>query len=102
MFRTNSPVSSSPRSFIPLISRIINEEEYNIPDVNTELQDWNIPEIQVKEIYKNKFSPLSFTSDYNVKIAEQVYALNKEYEKCQLFSKEAIRKHVGQWAGQSL
>lgn len=36
---------------------------------------------------------MSFISDYNVKIVEQVYALKKEHENYQLFSKEVIRKY---------
>lgn len=93
MFRTNSSASGSSRTSIQSILGIINEEEYNIYEVNTELQDWNIPKISVNEIYKSRFSPLSFTSDYNVKTVEKVYALTKEHGKCQLFSREAVRKH---------
>jgi hypothetical protein len=35
----------------------------------------------------------SFKSEYHVKTVEQVYALSKEHETCQLFSLEFIRKH---------
>jgi len=35
----------------------------------------------------------SFKTEQHVKIVEQVYALNKEHELCQLFSPEAIRRH---------
>ena len=35
----------------------------------------------------------SFRSEHHVKTVEQVYALSKEHETCQLFSPESIKKH---------
>jgi hypothetical protein len=35
----------------------------------------------------------SFKSEHHVKTVEQVHAINKEHETCQLFSPESIRKH---------
>jgi len=40
-----------------------------------------------------KWSMTSFKTEQHVKTVEQVYALNKEHELCQLFSPEAIKRH---------
>lgn len=70
-----SSSSKSSWSSIPPIPSITKEEEFNFPEVNLDLQDWKIPLTPTKEIYKTSFSPFSFSSDYNVKTVEQVYAL---------------------------
>jgi len=49
--------------------------------------------IPSKEIYRKKWFMTSFKTEQHVKTVEQVYALNKEHELCQLFSPEAIRRH---------
>jgi len=77
------------------IPEIVNEEqvEYKSNDSNIDFNDWNIPRVPSKEIYRKKWSMTSFKSEYHVKTVEQVYALSKENETCQLFSLEFIRKH---------
>ena len=46
------------------------------------------------EIYsKSSFNPLSFKGNYHVKTLEQVYALSKTHEKCQLWSPDVRKKH---------
>jgi hypothetical protein len=51
------------------------------------------PRFPVKEIYKKQWSMSAFRRERHVKTVEQVYALSKEHETCQLFSLESIRKH---------
>ena len=53
----------------------------------------NIPRVPSHEIYKKKWSLSSFKSEHRIKSVEQVYALNKQHETCQLFSPESIKKH---------
>lgn len=53
MFTSNSSIIS--RSSIPPIPSIINEEEYNFPEVNLDLQDWKIPQTPIKESAKQAF-----------------------------------------------
>jgi hypothetical protein len=86
-FRSNS--SSSYRSTrIPEIPEVINEEhvEYHDEDSYIDVNDWNIPKVPNKEIYRKKWSMTSFKIEQHVKVVEQVYALNKENELCKLFS----------------
>ena len=43
---------------------------------------WNIPKVATSQFYKSSsWSPFTaFKTDYHVKIIEQVYGINKEYE----------------------
>jgi len=77
------------------IPEIVNEEqvEYQSDDSFIDFDDWNIPKVPSKEIYRKKCLMTLFKSEHHVKTVEQVYAINKEHETCQLFSPESIRKH---------
>ena len=57
------------------------------------MNDWNIPRVPSPEIYKKKWSLASFKSEHHIKSIEQVYALSKQHETCQLLSPESIKKH---------
>jgi hypothetical protein len=94
LFRSNSSVSSRSTR-IPEIPEVVNEEhvEYHDEDSFIDVNDWNIPKVPSKEIYRKKWSMTSFKTEQHVKTVEQVYALNKEHELCQLFSPEAIKRH---------
>jgi len=94
LFRSNSSVSCRSTR-IPEIPEIINEEhvEYHVEDSFIDINDWNIPKVPNKEIYRKKWSMTSFKTEQHVKIIEQAYALNKEHELCQLFSPESIKRH---------
>jgi hypothetical protein len=82
LFRSNSSVSS--RSSIPMIPEIVNEKhvEYHDDDSLIDFNDWNIPKVPSKEIYRKKWLKASFRTEHHVKTVEQVYALNKEHELC--------------------
>jgi hypothetical protein len=94
LFRSNSSVSSKSTR-IPEIPEVVNEEhvEYHDEDSFIDVNDWNIPKVPGKEIYRKKWSMTSFKTEQHVKTVEQVYALNKEHELCQLFSPNAIKRH---------
>jgi hypothetical protein len=57
LFRCNSSVSSRSTR-IPEILEIINEEhvEYHVEDSFIDINDWNIPKVPNKEIYRKKWS----------------------------------------------
>lgn len=95
LFRSNSSVSSRSTTPAPIPSMdiLINEEEHEYQDVKIDLS-WNIPKVKTKEIYKTSFLQSTFNVDLQVKTVEQVYALSKPRETCQLLSKESIRKHL--------
>ena len=82
LFRSSS--STSSRSTIPEIpedTRILNSKSYEIPDLNLNLGDWNIPKVPINQIYKSSWSlKKAFKTDYHVKTIEQVYGINKKYE----------------------
>jgi hypothetical protein len=94
LFRSNSSVSSKSTR-IPKIPEVVNEEhvEYHDEDSLIDANDWNILKVPSKEIYRKKWSMASFKTEQHVKTVEQVYALNKEHELCQLFGPEAIKRH---------
>lgn len=60
---------------------------------NIDFNDWNIPKVPSKKMYRKQWSMSAFRSEHHVKMVEQVYALSKEHETCLLFSPESIRKH---------
>jgi hypothetical protein len=95
LFRSNSSVCSRSSTRIPEIPEIVNEEhvEYHNDDSLIDFDNWNIPKVPSKEIYRKKWLKTSFRTEHHVKTVEHVYTLNKEHELCQLFSSEAIRKH---------
>lgn len=70
LFRTNSCSSSSSRTSIG-----------------------RMPKIPSQNIYKKKWSLSAFNSTTHVKTVEQVYALSKEHESCQLLNLDSIKKH---------
>jgi len=81
-FRSNSSVSS--KSSIDRIPEIVNEEQVELQsdDYLIDFDDWNIPKVPSKEIYRKKWLKTSFQSEHHVKTVEQVYAINKEHEIC--------------------
>ena len=93
--RTNSCSSSSSRASISRLPEIVNEEQVEFESNNSELdyRDWNIPRIPSQEIYKKRWSLPSFKTTTHVKTVEQVYALGKELEVCQLLNLESIKRH---------
>ena len=82
LFRSSSSISfwsSIPK--IPEDTRILNSKSYEIPDLNLNLGDWNIPKVPINQIYKSSwFLKKAFKTDYHVKTIEQVYGINKKYE----------------------
>ena len=93
--RSNSIASGSSRSSLNRIPDIVNEDqfEYQSND-NVDFNEWNIPKVPSNKIYiKKNWSIASFKSEHHVKTVEQVYALSKQHETCQLFSPESIKKH---------
>ncbi|KAI8572074.1 hypothetical protein RHMOL_Rhmol01G0170500 [Rhododendron molle] len=95
LFRTNSTASSSNIASLSSIPNIINQEEHEYQDLATDyFENWNIPKIPVKEIYRSSFLTDSFRTDQIAKTVEQVYAITKKEEKCSLLSKESIQKHL--------
>jgi hypothetical protein len=92
-FRSSSSRSHIPSSF-DSSDNVVNNEEICIMDQELNLQEWKLPFVPTKNIYKQStFSNLSFLSDYTIKIVERTVSLNKEYETIKLFSKDSIEKH---------
>ncbi|CAL9004307.1 unnamed protein product [Prunus brigantina] len=97
LFRTNSCSSSSFRTSIGRLPEIVNEEQFeynsNNSDEQLDFRDWNIPKVPSQNIYRKKWSLSAFNSTTYVKTVEQVYALSKEHESCQLLNLDSIKKH---------
>jgi hypothetical protein len=71
LFRSNSSVSSRSTR-IPEIPEVVNEEhvEYHDEDSFIDVNDWNIPKVPSKEIYRKKWSMTSFKTEQHVKTVE--------------------------------
>ncbi|KAI8558938.1 hypothetical protein RHMOL_Rhmol04G0135100 [Rhododendron molle] len=56
LFRSNSTASSSSMASLSPIPNIINQEEHEYQDLTADyFENWNIPKIPVKEIYRSSF-----------------------------------------------
>jgi hypothetical protein len=85
---------SSSRSHMSTHNDTMYNKEINMMNVERNLQEWNIPSIPTKNIWKQStFSSLSFLSDYNIKTVEKTISLNNEYESIKLFNREAMERH---------
>ncbi|KAI5350918.1 hypothetical protein L3X38_003809 [Prunus dulcis] len=96
LFRTKSCNSASSSASISRLPEIVNEEQFEYNSSSKEqldFRDWNIPKVPSQKIYKKHWLPSSFNSTTHVKTVEQVYALSKEHETCQLLNLESILKH---------
>ncbi|CAL9025746.1 unnamed protein product, partial [Prunus brigantina] len=97
LFRSTSCSSSSSRTNIGRLPEIVNEEQFeynsNNSDEQLDYRDWNIPKVPSNNIYRKKWSLSAFNSTTHVKTVEQVYALSKEHESCQLLNLDSIKKH---------
>ena len=89
LFRTSFSVNS--RSPMASILDSINQEEHNYENISQDLGNWNIPNINPKQIYESTFTD-NFKTNYNVKTVEKIYAINREDENCSLLSYEVIKK----------
>ena len=95
LFRSNSSVSSRSTTLpsIPNQGLVINEEDVEIQNDKFN-SEWNIPNLPIKDIYKTTFLQNVFKVALHVKTIEQVYALEKPRETCQLFDKKFIKRHL--------
>ena len=95
LFRSNSSVSSRSTTLpsIPNQGLVIHEEDVEIQNDKIDLS-WNIPRLPIKEIYKTTFIQNTFNVNIHVKSLEQVYALEKPRETCQLFDANTIKCHL--------
>ena len=105
LFRSSSSTSmrssTSHRSSlleIPQEDGILNSESYELSNVDLKLGDWNIPKVPTEQIYKSSWSlKKAFKTNYHVRIIEQIYIINKEYETCYLLPFSALLMHRKEW-----
>lgn len=55
--------------------------------------NWNIPKVSPKEIYRKRKSISYFKVNIILKQVEQVYAIRKHHETCQLLNTKSIKKY---------
>ena len=72
--------------------RIINSEEIIFEDFSKKFDNWKVPSISTKDIYKTTISNL-FSSDFVIKTEERDLPLANPYETIQLLSPKALQKH---------
>ena len=82
--RSNSTVSTRSRSSLASLSDIVHEED-EILHSDNDLQNWSLPKVDKKEVYKTSWVPDVFQPEHKVKTIERAYALNKNQEEYLLF-----------------
>jgi hypothetical protein len=93
-FRSSQPSSSSltehqSQSF----SNKVFKEEIHFEDINQELDNWEIPKISPKELYKPNGS-FFHRSDYIIRTVEQKFKLQSDDEEIHLLSEKSIKEHL--------
>ena len=75
--RSNSTISSrSGSSSLATLSDIIHEEDETLHS-NWDLQNWSLPKVNKKEVYRTSWADNVFKFEHKVKTVERAYALNK-------------------------
>jgi hypothetical protein len=74
-------------------SNKVFKEEINFEDINQELDNWEIPKISPKELYKPDGS-FFHRSDYIIRTVEQKFKLKSDDEKIHLLSEKSIKEHL--------
>ena len=95
VFRGNFSTSSRSSILeIPKDIEILNSESYELPDLDLNLEDWNIPKVPTNQIYKSSWSlKKAFKTDNHVKTIEQAYGKKKEYKTCYFLSPSTLISH---------
>ena len=77
--RSNSTISTRSGSSLTSLSDIVYEED-KILHFDNDLQNWSIPKVDKKEVYRTSWVPDVFQLEHKVKTVERAYALNKNKE----------------------
>ena len=70
---------------------IVNEED-EILHSDADLQNWSIPKIDKKEVYRTSWILSAFQTENKVKTVERAYAISKNKEECLLFKKKEMKE----------
>ncbi len=89
--RSNSTVSTRSRSNLMSLEDIVNEED-EVLHSDADLQNWNIPKIDKKQVYRTSWIQSTFKTENKVKTVKRAYALNKDKDECLLFNKKVIKE----------
>ena len=89
--RSNSTTSTRSRSSQMSLEDIVNEED-EILHSDANLQNWSIPKIDKKEVYRTSWVRFTFQTENKVKTVERAYALCKNKEECLLFKKKEMKE----------
>ena len=89
--RSNSSVNTRSKSSLTSLSDIVHEEDEVLHSDN-DLQNWSIPKLDKKEVYRTSWVPAVFQAKHKVKTVERAYALSKNKEECLLFRKKEMRE----------
>ena len=89
--RSNSSINTRSKSSLKSLSDIVHEED-EVLHSNNDLQNWSIPKLDKKEVYRTSWVPAIFQAKHKVKTVERAYALSKNKEECLLFQKKEMRE----------
>ena len=78
LHRSNSTTSTRSRSNRMSLEDIVNEED-GILHSDIDLQNWSIPKIDKKEVYRTSWVWSTFQTENKVKTIERAYALSKNF-----------------------
>ena len=84
--RSNSTVSTRFGTSLASLSDIVHEED-EILHSDNDLQNWSLPKVDKKEVYKTSWVPDVFQPEHKVETIERVYALNKTKKNVFYFEK---------------
>ena len=89
--RSHSTLSTrSESSSLASLSDIIHEEDETLSHSSSDLQNWSLPKINKKEVYRTSWADKVFQFEHKVKTVERAYALDKNNAECLLFRKSEM------------
>ena len=91
--RSNDSSASSSASFTAssLTQNIVNSQEINIAQIESQLHNWSIPHMKINTIYQQ--GNFEFSQNYSIKTEEKTISLNQNLKSLQLLSQNTINHH---------
>ena len=70
---------------------IVNSEEINYPNIQSDLDGWKLPKVSNQEIYK-KWT-FKFFIDYTIRTSEMSVSLEQDDQVIRLLDSKSVEKH---------
>ena len=83
--------SSDNSAHTSLTQNIVNSQEINIAQIESQLHNWSIPHMKINTIYQQ--GNFKFNQNYSIKTKVKTISLNQNLEILQLLSQNTINHH---------